>query len=181
MTRVALLALSALTLAALPAEETITGQWIIDPAPVADKIQLTLHRASSGSRMTSSSPLPLDQLRGLSRQQMDSTAGANVRFEIAREAGTLGCEGYFRAGNGAGAFTFSQNSKFLSEMRSLGYSGLSAETVFSMAVHDLKTAYVRDLKSLGAAPGSSDELISMSIHNVTIEYIREAKNLGLRS
>ena len=186
MTRITLLALSALTLAyALPAEEIITGQWIIDPshtdqAPAGGKVQLTLHRFSERSQMTSSSALPLEQLRGLSRQQMESPAGATVHFEIAREAGTLGCEGYFRSGNGAGAFTFSPNANFVAEMRSLGYNGLPVETVFSMAVHDVKTAYVRDLRSLGAAPGSSDDLISMSIHNVSIDYIRELKNLGLR-
>jgi hypothetical protein len=178
MTRITLLAFSALTLAyALSAEEIITGQWMIDP-PIEGKVLLTLHRSSGHSQMTSSSGLPLEQLRGLSRQQMESSAGATVHFEIAREAGSLGCEGYFRSGNGAGAFTFSPNANFVSEMRSLGYQNLPVETVFSMAVHDVKTAYVRELRSLGVAPGSSDELISMSIHNVTIDYIRELKNLG---
>src|SRR3984893_436429 len=185
MTRITLLALSALMLAyVLPAEETITGQWIIDQSaidqlPRGGKVQLTLHRSSGRSQMTSSSALPLEQLRGLSRQQMESPTGATVHFEIAREAGTLGCEGYFRSGNGAGAFTFSPNANFVSEMRSLGYHSLAMETVFAMAVHDVKTAYVRDLRSLSVAPGSSDELISMSIHNVTIDYICELKNLGL--
>jgi hypothetical protein len=133
MTRITLLALSALTLAyAVPSDETITGQWIIDQsqtdqAPAGGKVQLTLHRSSDHSQMTSSSALPLDQLRGLSGQQMESPSGGTVHFEIAREAGTLGCEGYFRSGNGAGAFTFSPNAKFVSEMRSLGYNGLSGK------------------------------------------------------
>lgn len=181
MTRISLLALSAFTLAcALPAEETITGQWMIDQLPAGGKVQLTLHRSSGRSQMTSSSTLPLEQLRGLSPQQMESAAGVTVHFEIAREAGTLGCDGYFRSGSGAGAFRFSPNAGFISEMRSLGYDPLSGETVFSMAVHDLTAAYVRDLRSLGAAPGSSDDLISMRIHDVSINYIRELKSLGLR-
>jgi hypothetical protein len=184
MTRITLLALTTLTLAySLSAEETITGQWMIDQhtdqGAVAGKVQLTLHRSSVNSQMTSSSALPLEQLRGLSPQQMQSPAGATVHFEIAREAGTLACDGYFRSNNGAGAFTFSPNANFVSQMRSLGYNSLAVETVFSMAVHDVKTAYVRDLRALGVAPNSSDELISMSIHNVTIDYVRDLKNLGL--
>src|SRR5580704_11244637 len=179
MTRITLLALSVFALAGtVPAEESITGQWMIDQLPVDGKVELTLHRSADHSQMTSSSALPVDQLRGLSRPQMESSAGATVHFEIARNAGTLRCDGYFRAGKGAGAFRFSPNANFVSEMRSLGYNGLENETVFSMAVHDVTTAYVRDLRSLGVTPSSSDELISMAIHRVTIEYIRDLKKLG---
>ena len=181
MTRIALLALGVFTLArAIPAEQTITGQWMIDPSPKAGKIQLTLHRSADHSEMTSTSDFSADQLRGLARPQMDSPSGAAVHFEIARNAGTLACEGFFRSGRGSGAFTFSPSQNFVSEMHSLGYNGLSTETVFSMAVHDVTSAYARDLRSLGIKPGSPDDLISMTIHGVSIEYIREMKDLGLR-
>lgn len=156
----------------------ITGQWMIDGRPMDGKIELTL-RGNSGEHghFSSSSMLPLDQLRGLSREQMDS-AGTNVRFEIARDAGTLACEGYFKNGNGSGAFTFSPNPRFVSEMQSLGYDGLSTDKVFAMAVHDVTLAYVHDLRGLGLDRVSSDQLIAMRIHGVEIEYIREMKALG---
>src|ERR1700736_659013 len=156
--------------------QPITGQWMIDSTPmgtsVADRVHITLHRSDGFSNSTNSSGLPLSALRGLSRAQMESGA-ANVRFEIARDAGTLACEGYFRGGKGAGAFTFTPSASFVSEMRSLGYDGLSAENVFSMAVHDVSIAYIRDMGALGVHPTKSDQLISMRIHGVSVEYVKE--------
>ena len=179
MTRIALVTLSVFTLAsAALAEETITGQWMIDPFPIEGKVQLTLHRGSEHSQMTSSSALGLDQLRGLARAQMDASSGTNVHFEIARNAGTLACEGFFRSGKGAGTFTFSPSTSFVGEMRSLGYDSLSTEMVFSMAVHDVTTQYVRDMRSLGVQPHSSEQLITMRIHKVSVDYVRELKGLG---
>jgi hypothetical protein len=161
-----------------PAEEAITGQWMIDPTPLPDQIELTLHRSNHpfGSH-TNSSSFPVNQLKGLSRAQRDSPGGLTARFEIARDAGTLACEGYFKQGHGAGQFTFSPDASFISDMRGLGYSNLSQEQVYSMAVHDVTRKYVRDLRSLGVA-NASDDLITMRIHNVTIEYIKELQSLG---
>jgi hypothetical protein len=162
-----------------PAEEAITGQWMIDPTPLPDQVQLTLHRSNRQfSSHTNSSSFPVNQFKGLGRAQMDSPDGLTVRFELARDAGTLACEGYFKQGHGAGHFTFSQDTTFISDMRALGYSNLSQEQVFSMAVHDVTRKYVRDLRSLGVAGASADDLITMRIHNVTIEYIKELQSMG---
>jgi len=160
----------------------ITGQWIIDGIGVPDQVQLTLHRSigKSGSS-TNSSSFPVKGFLGLSRAQMDSPRGAMTRFQMVRDAGTLACEGYFKQGNGAGTFTFSQDSGFISEMRKLGYSGLNPEMLFSMAAHNVSLDYVHGLRAANAAPSSADELISMRIHGVSIEYIQELGTLGYRN
>lgn len=159
----------------------ITGQWIIDGIGVPDQVQLTLHRSigKSGSS-TNSSGFPVKGFLGLSRAQMDSPEGVMVHFQMVRDAGTLACEGYFKQGNGAGTFTFSQDPSFISEMRKLGYTGLNPEMLFSMAAHNVSLEYVRGLRSANAAPSSADDLISMRIHGVTIEYIQELGTLGYR-
>jgi len=162
----------------LAAEEAVTGRWMIDGSPLPDRVQLTLHWSRGSGGSTNSFPIPITQLRGLDRRQMDSPEGATLRFEIARDAGTLACEGYFKHGNGAGVFTFSPDATFVSDMRGLGYSGLSQEQIFSMAVHDVSRAYVRGLRSLELSNVPADELIAMRIHNVTLEYIRELQSLG---
>lgn len=160
----------------------ITGQWIVDKIGTPEQVQLTLHRSvgKSGSS-TSSSGYPIQGLLGLSRAQMDSPEGVMVPFKIARDAGTLACEGYFKRGNGAGTFTFSSDPAFIAEMRKLGYMGLDAEMQFSMATHDVSLDYVRHLRSLKAAPTSADELISMRIHGVSIEYVQDLQTLGYRN
>ena len=157
----------------------ITGQWIIDGIGVPDQVQLTLHRSTgkSGSS-TNSSGFPVKGFLGLNRAQMDSSEGVMVRFQMVRDAGTLACEGYFKQGNGAWTFTFSQDSNFISEMRKLGYSGLHPEMLFSMAAHNVSLDYVRGLRSLKAAPSSADDLISMRIHGVSSEFIRSLRDLG---
>ena len=160
------------------AEEPIHGQWMIDSTPLPEHVQLTLHRSTRGSgSSTNSNTFPLSQLKGLSRAQIDSPDGSAVRFEIARDAGTFQCEGYFKHGNGAGAFTFSADPGFNLDMRSLGYANLNPELVFSMAVHDVSREYVRELRSLGLNP-SADNLVAMRIHNVTTEYVKELQALG---
>lgn len=156
---------------------TIAGQWLIDARPGDGRIQLTLqgNRGTSG-HFSSSSTLPLDQLRGLSRAQMDS-AGSNVKFEIDRDAGTLACEGYFKNGSGSGAFTFMPNPGFISAMQSLGYDGLSPEKVFAMALHDVTLSYARDLRALGFDRVTPDQLIALRIHGVAIEFVKAMKSL----
>src|SRR5215469_12670499 len=79
----------------------ITGQWTLGGSTGQDKVQLTISRNSLGSNMNSSSPIALSELHGLTQAQLGST-GSNVRFEIARDAGTLRLEGFVRNGGGGG-------------------------------------------------------------------------------
>jgi len=175
-------AVAGMILLALARDSThITGQWIIDGVEVAEQEQLTLHRGvgKSGSS-TNSSSYPVKGFLGLSRAQMDAPGGVMVRFQMVRDAGTLACEGYFKRGNGAGTFTFSQDPGFVSEMQKLGYTGLHPEMLFSMAAHNVSLDYVRRLRSLKAAPSSADGLISVRIHGVSIEFIQDLQSLGYR-
>jgi hypothetical protein len=155
----------------------IAGQWTLGGPVVQDKVQLSIRRSSATSNMSSSFPVSLSQLRGATRAQLDSS-GTVARFDVVRDAGTLHFEGYLQGGAGGGTFTFSPNPNFASDMRSLGYSGLTDEKVFTMAVHDVSAAYIRDMNAAGIRPESSDQLITMRIHNVTVEYVRELKGLG---
>jgi len=162
-----------------PAQNSpITGQWTIGGPMVQDTIQLGIRRTSANSNMSSSWTTPLAQLRGLTRAQLDST-GTVTRFELVREAGTLRFDGFVQNGGGGGTFTFTPNPAFPGGLRALGYSaGLTDEKVFSMAVHDVSTAYVRDLAALGVHADSTDQLITMRIHNVTPDYVRQLQTLG---
>jgi len=159
----------------------ITGQWTLGGPPVGDitegMVRLTIQRTSATSNMNSSSPVAVNQLRGLTRGQLDSS-GVVARFELPRDAGTFRFEGYLQHGSGGGTFTFSPNPNFAAEMGALGFSGLTDEKTFMMAVHDVSAAWVREMNALGIRPESSDQLITMRIHNVTVEYIKDFRALG---
>ena len=156
---------------------SIIGQWTLGASLVQDKVQLTISRTTANHNMNSSSPIAISELHGLTQAQL-SSAGLNVRFEIARDAGTLRFEGFVRNGGGGGTFGFSLNPNYPKEMAALGYSDVNDEQVFTMAVHDVSLAYVRDLSALGVRPESSGQLITMRIHNVTPEYVRDFQTIG---
>jgi len=174
----ALSALGCLAIYALAQEAgPITGQWTVSGALADSQVQLTIQRGGPGRNMSSSSPIALSQLRGLTRAQLDSS-GSSARFELLRDAGTLQFAGYLQNGGGGGAFTFTPYPRFAADMQALGYGGLSEEKVFTMAVHDVSAAYVRDMNALGIHPDSADQLIPMRIHNVTVDFARELRGLG---
>ena len=196
-TRTRLPALGALALAALigcagvahaqpPARSSgagITGQWMIEPGDKAGLLQLTLQR-NDGSRhhhMSTNDIVAATQVRGLDWKQAESSTGAAFRFQIQRDAGSFACEGWFRAGKGSGHFIFTPSAGFVSDLRGFGYTGLSDEQVFSLAVHDVTRAYLRELARLGYKRVPYEQLIAMHIHGVTPAYIRALAALGHRN
>jgi hypothetical protein len=160
----------------------ISGQWLIEPARRAGTMRLTLQRRE-GSRhqMSSSDDIPASQLRGLDWKQAQASPGAVFRFQIARDAGSFACEGWFRLGEGSGHFTFAPDPGFRSELRGLGYPGLSSDQIFSLAVHDVTRALIRELGRLGYQRIPYEQLIAMRIHGATPAYIRALAALGYRN
>jgi hypothetical protein len=155
----------------------ITGQWTLADFVVQDYVQLSMQRTGPNYNMSSSSPVLLSQLVGLTRAQLASP-GSTVRFNLARDAGLLQFQGYVQGGAGGGTFIFSPNPNFAGEMSALGYRDLTPEKIFSMAVHDVSSGYVRDLQAAGLRPESADKLVSMRIHGVSLSYVQEFRGLG---
>ncbi len=167
-----------ISLAVAQTGSPITGHWTIARPVFQDHVLLTIRCCgNTNSNMNSSTPVPLAQFRGLIRAQLESS-GPVARFEIVRDAGTLQLQGYLQNGGGGGTFTFSPNPNFVTEMRSLGYSGLSDETIFALTVHDISTGFVRDMNAMGIHVESAEQLLATGIHNVTVEYARELQALG---
>jgi hypothetical protein len=68
-------------------------QWLIEYRPAENDLQLTLRYRRTGNNgfnyNDTNFKVTLDQLAGLSRDQLMSTTGTNVRFQLKRDAGTL--------------------------------------------------------------------------------------------
>ena len=104
------------------AQTAITGQWKADARNKGDekdgKIQLNFERRTAkGDRNQNGFSIPLDELQGLSRDQLQN---GKVNFRLIREAGTVECEGLFSDGRGSGTFRFLPNPEFLSSMKTRG-------------------------------------------------------------
>lgn len=121
---------------------------------------------------------PVDELSGLPGNDDQLTAAA-VRFELRREAGTLGFDGAFRDGRGAGLFSFTPRSQYLDEMKRLGYTeDLPLWRRYQLAVQDVGPRYINALKAEGFANLTLDQVSRSKNHGVTLEYIKAMKAAG---
>jgi hypothetical protein len=165
------------------AGEAVTGLWTAEPATGkaapgnGPLVQLALsRRRGTHGRSQHSNPVALAELRGLTAEQM-SAGASSVSFTLERDAGRLSFEGTFRAGEGAGHFTFAPRPEFVAAMRGLGYA-LDDEKLYSMAVLDVSRQFVRELDTLGYSRLDLDDLVSLRIHGATPDFVREMQSLG---
>ena len=123
---------------------------------------------------------PVDELSGLPGND-DQLTAASVRFALRREAGTLGFEGAFRDGRGAGLFTFTPRPQYADEMTRLGFSEeLPLWRRYQLAVQDVGPRYINALKAEGFANLTLDQVSRSKNHGVTLDYIKAMKAAGHR-
>ena len=153
------------------------SRWKTTDGAGAVVVQLSLRRTGSGHDWNSSFPVLLADLKGLTA---DQTRGprTDVRFDMARDAGTITFEGRFDAGDGAGHFTFAANPDYVQDMKRQGYDGLDEEKVFSLAIHDVSRTFIRELGTLGYTRVPLDDLVNLRIHGASPEFVRDLQSLG---
>lgn len=175
---VAICAVIVLVAQAADTTSPITGSWRLNNwTPGRDRVQLELTRMTLTSRWSQSSDYPIEDLRGLTADQLHSLHSA-VHFEVARDPGVLVCEGSVTAGAGGGTFQFSPSAAFAAEMRRMGYGDLNEDTLFSMLMHDVNLVFVRAVQKSGLRDVSAGKLIALRIHGIAPEYISEVRSLG---
>lgn len=155
----------------------MTGSWKISNWTFGDRVQFELSRRTLTSHWVESRDYLLDDLRGLTREQLRSLH-SKVRFELARDAGVFICEGSVTAGLGGGTFQFSPSQAFAAELRSMGYGDVDANTLFSMAVNDVNMVFVRAVQKAGLHDRSVAMLIKLRAYGITPEYISDIRSAG---
>ena len=164
-----------------PQESTI-NQWLIEFQTSEAKLQLTMRYRRQGESGFSYSNtgfgVTLDQLPGLTREQVMSSSGTTVHFQLKRDAGTFNFEGWFKDGNGSGHFTFSPNSSFASEVARQGFGRATDEQLLSLAMSDTGLAFINELKAQGYDTSTVEQLVRMGNHGVRLEYLQGLKSLG---
>ena len=162
--------------------QNTSNQWLIEYWTSENRLHLTMRYRRTGagnfSFNDSGFNVTLDQLAGLTREQVMSPAGTNVRFQLKRDAGTFDFEGWFRQGNGSGHFTFNPNSAFNSDLSRLGFGRASDEQLLSLAMTDTGLAFVNELKAQDYDTSTVQQLVKMAHHGVKLEYLQGLKSLG---
>jgi hypothetical protein len=163
-------------------QESTANQWLIEVGTGDVEIQLTMRYRRENDRGYGTSNtgfrIPFDQLVGLSREQAMSATGNVVQFQLKRDAGTFNFEGWFKAGNGAGHFTFTPNSSFASDLNRQGLGKPTDKQLLSLAMHDIGFGLINELRSQGFEPFKLEQLVTMGEHGVRLDYVQGLKALG---
>jgi hypothetical protein len=143
------------------------GTW--SASPRAEVLHLEMHVQEAHTSLT----VPLSSLPGLRMAE-----GADTRFQLVREAGTLNFEGRFSHGEGAGHFQFEPSDAWREEMAKLGHPDLSAKDQFLMALFEVGPTRLRALAKLGYPRVARELLLQVALFQVTPEFIREIREAG---
>ena len=182
MKRILTLTLAVFLLAAT-AMADIHGAWTADDdEEKAGRIHFNLsQRKFSNWGQT----MRIADFTGLSEAQIRATTMTPVQFQLRREAGTVSFEGTFKNGDGAGQFEFAPNRDYPAAIRALGVefnlkrhgrSKSEDEQLFSLAVFDVSTSFIRSMQAMGYKE-TLDKYVEMRIFNVTPEFIKEMQSI----
>ncbi len=171
------------------AQNVATGTWTASTKnDKTDKINLSFERhLEKGGRNQMGAGYEFAELQGLSREQVLN--GGAAKFSLAREAGTIECEGTFQNGKGSGTFRFTGNQSFISAMKSRGFDfekssskskgGHDAEDrLFAATTLNVTTALADDLLSADFGKLDVDDLFKAAIFKVDSKFMREMKATG---
>jgi len=174
------------------AQKAVTGSWKASmKTEEADKIHLSFERRlEQGGKNQMGTTYHFADLQGLSRERV-STGGA-VKFSLAREAGTIDCEGAFQNGEGSGTFRFAANQSFVSAMKSRGFDFEKSSSkskgehdaedrLFAATTLNVTTALADDLLSADFGKLDVDDLFKAAIFKVDSKFMREMKASGFPS
>lgn len=158
------------------AQSVVTGTWTArTKTEKPDKIYLSFSRETAkGGKNQHSSDFSYSDLQGLSREQANN---GKVNFRMAREAGTIECEGTFTDGRGTGTFRFTPNQAFVDAMQSRGYA-FKDDQLFSATTLNVTTAVADDLKAANFGPLGVEDLFKAVIFKVTPQFMAEMKATG---
>lgn len=152
---------------------TLHGTWTLNAN--GDRPQLNIIRDHSNwGQSIRRSDLPLTDA------QINASTETPVHFALNRDAGVIDFNGSFENGEGVGRFVFTPNPQYVATLKSLGVSTdgtLDDDDLFSMAMFDIGTAFIRDMQSLGYKE-NLETYKRFKIHGVTTDFVREVRSLG---
>jgi len=166
----------------------LDGAWTASLRDDRDHIDFNL---TTGPRSNQGMTMTLAALTSLTPSQINAATMTPVTFQLVREAGTISFEGTFRNGKGAGQFTFAPDRSYIDKIRALGLTfdlderhrhrqaRSEEENLFTVALHDVSTSYIRSMQALGYKT-SLAKYLTMRIFNITPEYVREMESLGFK-
>ncbi len=176
-TPLVVLAMCALAVLFVYAQSTSRGTWTADVrSEEPGTLNLQMQRASKHSNMGTN--FKVADLHGLDPAALKGS-NVPVKFDLARDAGTIAFTGTFNDGLGHGEFLFTANQEYLKDMKAMGYAGVD-EKAWELTALDVSRAYAKEIASLGFKTDLK-ELIEARIFNVGRAQVEGLKSVGLNN
>ncbi|MBS1831809.1 MAG: hypothetical protein JST65_03805 [Acidobacteria bacterium] len=154
------------------------NEWSISRGDTADSVQFAIESRHANGRWRTSSPISFASLKGLTREQMGAVS-STVKFEVARDAGTLVCDGTLHFGRGSGPFTFTLNPAYQQELEKLGFRLPSDRRPLDYFVMDVSLDYAKAVREADPS-ATGEDLVDMRAHGVDREYLNGMRDAGLK-
>jgi hypothetical protein len=157
------------------AQSNARGTWTAEVrSEDPGTLNLQMQRAMKHSNMGNN--FKVADLRGLDAAALKGS-NVPVKFDLARDAGTIAFSGTFNEGLGHGEFQFTANPEYLSGMKAMGYTDVD-EKAFELTAIDVSRAFAKEIRDLGYKTDLK-ELIEARIFNVGREQVEGLKAVGL--
>jgi hypothetical protein len=170
-----------LVINALAAADTpLTGTWSVQLGDDPANVQFGARYDSDHDHSDWTRDVPMSSLAGLTRDQLQSN-GADVRFDLVRDAGTLHCVGYASHGGGGGTFSFAPSQSFSDALAARGISRPDAGQQLRMAMANVTIAFVDMLRRNSNAITTTDEIIRVLNHGVDERYVTGLAAIGYKN
>jgi hypothetical protein len=177
ITAALMLSVTAITTADTP----LSGTWSVQLGDDPVNVQFGARYDSDHDHSDWSRDVPMSSLAGLTRDQLQSSGGVDVRFDLVREAGTLHCVGYAAHGGGGGTFTFAPSASFSDALASRGISRPDGGQQLRMAMANVTIAFIDMLRRNSSAITTTDEIIRVLNHGVDERYVTGLAALGYKN
>lgn len=158
------------------AADVRSGDWTIRHSDEAGKVEFSLIDHHRGGNSSHESDWPMSSFSGA---DFSKPGRQDVRFTIARDAGTIDCEGFLSNGEGAGIFHFQPDPNYAREMQKLDFS-VDEEKQYSMAVQDVSLEFARQMRNEHLSDLDADKLITFRMFRVDSAFIEELRAAGLK-
>ncbi len=162
------------------ADTPLTGTWSVQLGYDPVNVQFGARYDSDHGYSDWSRDVPMSSLAGLTRDQLQSN-GANVRFDLVREAGTLHCTGYASHGGGGGTFIFTPSASFSDALAARGISRPDDGQQLRMAMANVTIAFIDMLRRNSSAITTTDEIIRVLNHGVDERYVTGLAAIGYKN
>jgi hypothetical protein len=176
-------ALAFVTVAATAQAQTLRAWFVqanVERTSAEFRIEYRKHDGGGDSEHSDEHTVALGDagpLRGLPVDALFSS-GSRVHFTVARDAGSLVCDGWAKDGNASGEFTVALNPAFARELERRGIGTPTAEQQERFVYQDVGYALLDALRDYGYERPSLEQLSRLANHGVTPSYLRGMHTAG---